>query len=59
MKYIIIFLACVLVLATSEYLFLNEISSQQRFFILLLTTLAAIASIVTIFLCYKRLRKDI
>jgi uncharacterized membrane protein len=53
-KYILIFLLCILVLAASEYLFLSELNNQQRFFILLITTLTAIASIVAIFLCYKR-----
>jgi hypothetical protein len=38
---------------------LSELSNHQRFFILLLTTLAAIASIVAIFLCYKRLESSI
>lgn len=54
-KYILLFLVCVLALAASEYLFLSELSNHQRFFILLLTTIAAIASIIAIFLCYKRL----
>ena len=57
-KYILIFLLCILVLAASEYLFLAELNNQQRFLILLLTTLTAIASIVAIFLCYKRLGKE-
>jgi hypothetical protein len=57
-KYIIIFLFCLLALAASEYLFLTEVNNHQRFYILLLTTLVAIASIVTIFACYKRLRKN-
>jgi len=57
-KYIILFLLCVLVLAASEYLFLTELSNHQRFFILLLTTVVAIASIVAIFLCYKRLERS-
>ena len=54
-KYILLFLFCVLALAASEYLFLSELSNQQRFVILLLTTLAAIASIIAIFLCYDEL----
>ena len=58
-KYILLFLFCVLALAASEYLFLSELSNHQRFFILLLTTIAAIASIVAIFLCYKRLERSI
>jgi hypothetical protein len=58
-KYVLLFLFCVLALAASEYLFLSELSNHQRFFILLLTTLAAIASIVAIFLCYKRLERSI
>ena len=58
-KYILLFLVCVLALAASEYLFLSELSNHQRFFILLLTTLTAIASIVAIFLCYKRLERSI
>lgn len=58
-KYVIIFLICLLVLAVSEYLFLSELGNQQRFAILVGTTLIAIGSIVTIFLCYKRLQKDI
>jgi hypothetical protein len=57
MKYTIIFLLCVLVLGASEYLFLSELNSQQRFLILLLSTTIAIASIVAIFLCYRRLEK--
>ena len=58
-KYILLFLFCVLALAASEYLFLSELNNHQRFFILLLTTIAAIASIVAIFLCYKRLERSI
>jgi uncharacterized membrane protein len=58
-KYVLLFLFCVLALAASEYLFLSELSNHQRFFILLLTTVAAIASIVAIFLCYKRLERSI
>jgi len=58
-KYILLFLVCVLALAASEYLFLSELSNHQRFFILLLTTITAIASIVAIFLCYKRLERSI
>jgi len=58
-KYVLLFLFCVMALAASEYLFLSELSNHQRFFILLLTTLAAIASIVAIFLCYKRLERTI
>jgi hypothetical protein len=57
-KYIIIFLFCLLALAASEYLFLTEVNNHQRFYILVLTTAVAIASIVTIFACYKRLRKN-
>jgi hypothetical protein len=59
MKYIILFLLCVLALAASEYLFLSELNSHQRFFILLITTLSAIVSIVATFLCYKRLQQTI
>jgi uncharacterized membrane protein len=58
-KYILLFLFCVLALAASEYLFLSELNNHQRFFILLLTTIAAIASIVAIFLCYKQLERSI
>ena len=58
-KYVIIFLVGLLTLAVSEYLFLTELNNQQRFFMLFLTTIIAIASIVTIFACYKRLRKDV
>jgi uncharacterized membrane protein len=58
-KYILLFLFCVLALAASEYLFLSELNNHQRFFILLLTTVMAIASIVAIFLCYKRLERSI
>jgi heme/copper-type cytochrome/quinol oxidase subunit 1 len=58
MKYTVIFLLCVLVLAASEYLFLLELSSQQRLFVLLSTTIVAIASVIAIFTCYKHLRKD-
>ena len=57
-KYILLFLFGVLALAASEYLFLSELNNHQRFFILLLTTIAAIASIVAIFLCYKRLERS-
>lgn len=59
MKYIIIFLICILALAASEYLFLAELNNQQRFAILFPTTFTAIASIITIFLCYRRFRKDL
>jgi hypothetical protein len=58
MKYTIIFLLCVVVLAASEYLFLTELNNQQRTFVLFATTIVAIASIVAIVLCYKRLGKD-
>ena len=58
-KYVLLFLFCVLALAASEYLFLSELNNHQRFFILLLTTIAAIASIVAIFLCYKRLERSL
>lgn|GEM_PF-5829534 len=57
-KYTVIFLVCVLVLAASEYLFLTELNSQQRVFVLFATTAVAIASIVVLVLCYKRLGKD-
>jgi hypothetical protein len=57
-KYTIIFLICVLVLAVSEYLFLSEVNNQQRTFVLFATTAVAVASIVAIVLCYKRLGKD-
>ena len=59
MKYVIVFLLCLLALAASEYLFLSELGNQQRFLILLFAVLIAIASIVSIFLCYRRLRKDL
>jgi uncharacterized membrane protein len=58
MKYTIIFLLCVVVLAASEYLFLTELNSQQRTFVLFATTIVAIGSIIAIVLCYKRLGKD-
>jgi hypothetical protein len=58
-KYILLFLFCVLALAASEYLFLSELNNHQRFINLLLTTVMAIASIVAIFLCYKRLERSI
>ncbi len=58
MKYTVIFLLCVVVLAASEYLFLTEVNNQQRTFVLFATTIVAIASIVAIVLCYKRLGKD-
>jgi heme/copper-type cytochrome/quinol oxidase subunit 1 len=58
-KYVIIFLLGLLALAVSEYIFLTELNNQQRFYILILTSVVAIASVVTIFACYKRLRKDI
>lgn len=57
-KYIIIFLLGLLALTVSEYIFLTELNNQQRFYILILTSVIAIGSIVTIFACYKRLRKD-
>ena len=58
MKYIIVFLLCILALAASEYIFLSEVNNQQRSLILVLTTLIGIGSIVTIFFCYRRLRRD-
>lgn len=57
-KYIIIFLFGLLALTVSEYLFLTELNNHQRFYILFLTTIIAIGSIVALFACYKRLRKD-
>ena len=57
-KYTIIFLLCVLVLAISEYIFLSELSSQQRSFVLFATSAVAIASIIVLVFCYKRLGKD-
>jgi hypothetical protein len=59
MKYFLIFFLCILALAASEYLFLSELGNQQRLFILLFAVLIGIGSIITIFLCYKRLRKDV
>jgi len=59
MKYFIIFLICIIVLAGSEYLFLNELGNQQRFLILLLSVVVATTSIIAIFLCYRRLRKEV
>jgi hypothetical protein len=59
MKYIIIFLVCILALAASEYLFLAELNNQQRVVILFTTTFIAVASIITIFFCYRRFRKDV
>jgi len=56
--YTIIFLLCVLALAASEYVFLNELNNHQRFLILLLTSLAALVSVVAIFICYRRLGKE-
>jgi len=58
MKYTIIFLFSVVVLAASEYLFLKELNNQQRTFVLCATTIVAIGSIVALVLCYKRLGKD-
>ena len=58
-KYTIIFLLCVLVLAISEYIFLSELSSQQRTFVLFATSAVAIASIIALVFCYKRLGKDV
>jgi hypothetical protein len=57
-KYIVIFLFGLLALAVSEYIFLTELNNHQRFYILILTSAVAIVSIVAIFACYKRLRKD-
>jgi hypothetical protein len=59
MKYVIVFLVCILALAASEYLFLSELNNQQRFLILLFTVIIAVSSIIAIFLCYRRFRKDV
>jgi hypothetical protein len=58
-KYIIIFVLCVLLLAGSEYLFLVELNSLQRLYILFFTSVLALLSIITIFYCYRYFNKDI
>jgi hypothetical protein len=55
LKYILIFLVGVLVLAATEYFFLVELNGQNRPVVLLLTSALAVISIVTIFKCYKRI----
>jgi hypothetical protein len=57
-KYIIIFVLCVVILAASEYIFLVELTSEHRLYILSLTTIIAILSIVTIFFCYQRFGRN-
>jgi hypothetical protein len=58
-KYVIIFIVCLILLALSEYLFLVELNSQRRTVILLCTTLIAVASLITIFISYRRISKEI
>ncbi len=58
MRYLFIFLVCILVLASSEYLFLSELGNHQRFMVLFVTSIIAIGSIVAIFIAYRQLRKD-
>jgi hypothetical protein len=55
LKYILIFLVGVLFLAANEYLFLLELNSQNRPFVLIITTIFAVIAIIAIFKCYKRL----
>jgi hypothetical protein len=47
-----------LALAASEYLFLTELNTHQRLFILFPALFVSIVSIVTIFLFYRHLRKE-
>jgi hypothetical protein len=58
-KYVIIFVICLILLALSEYLFLVELNSQKRMGILVFTTLIAVVSLITIFISYRRISKEI
>ncbi|HEY0434762.1 MAG TPA: hypothetical protein VGC95_12885 [Chitinophagaceae bacterium] len=58
MRYLLIFLICILALASSEYLFLSELGNQQRMMVLFFTSLVGIVAIVAFFLAYRQLRKD-
>jgi hypothetical protein len=58
-KYVIIFVVCLIFLALSEYLFLVELNSQKRMGILVFTTLIAVISLITIFISYRRISKEI
>ena len=58
LKYAVIFLLCVLILAASEYYFLLELSSLKRIFILLSTSLAALTAVIVIFISYKHLGRE-
>jgi hypothetical protein len=54
-KYALIFFVGILALAASEYLFLLELSSQNRFYVLVSTSVIAVVSVIAIFKCYKRI----
>ena len=58
-KYVIIFVICLILLALSEYIFLVELNSQKRLDILVFTTLIAVVSLITIFISYRRISKEI
>jgi hypothetical protein len=58
-KYVVIFVICLILLALSEYVFLVELNSQKRMTILISTTLIALISLVTIFISYRRISKEI
>ena len=57
-KYVIIFFTSVLLLVASEYIFLNELSRSQRIAILILTTIIAFASIVSVIGTVRRSDQD-
>ena len=58
-KYTIIFLAAIILLLVSEYLFLTELNEAHRLFVLLLSAIGVILSSCIAILCYIRSAKDI
>jgi len=58
-KYTIIFLAAIILLLVSEYLFLTELNEAHRFLVLLLSASGVILSACIAILCYKRSAKDV
>lgn len=58
-KYTIIFLAAVVMLLVSEYLFLTELNEAHRIVILLLSACGVIISSFVAILCYIRSAKDV
>jgi hypothetical protein len=58
-KYTIVFLAAIVLLLVSEYLFLTEFSEAHRLLILLLSATGVLLSSFIAIFCYIRSAKDI